>query len=849
MTPAASSGPGLGAALRLAPRMLMRSFKAGEARIILIALIVAVASLTTVSFFANRVERALERQAGELIAADLALVADRPIDPATKTRATALGLTTATTTVFPSMVSAGPSDQPLAHLAELKAVSSEFPLRGKLRLVSSEDQLGTPAERDAVGIPAPGTVWIAPQLVGKVKVKVGDRLRVGEREFVIGALIAREPDNVLDYFGIAPRVLLNADDLASTQLLQVGSRVRYRLLMAGAEQPIAQMRSELMARDGVRGQRVEMARDARSEVRVSLERASKFLSLAALLSVILAASAVALAARRYSERSMDAAAMMRCLGASRAQILAMNFAQFVMLAVIASVLGSLLGLIAQFGLASALASLFATALPPPTLMPWVHGLVVGLVLTIGFTLPPMLRLRNSPALRVIRRELEPAEPLAIITHGLGFLALAGLIVWRAGEWKLGLTAVAGFSATLLVAALLGWLMIRAVGKLRAGASGTLRFGLANLARRTGVSILQIGALGLGIMAILILTLVSGDLLERWQGRLPQDAPNRFAINIQADQLAAVKGYFAQRNLVSPDLYPMVRGRLVEIRGEPIQPSRFEGDRARRLAEREFNLSFAAEARPDNPIVAGKWWQPNDTQKQFSVEEGLAKTLGLKLGDTMTYDIGGTRFTGTITNLRKVEWDSFKPNFFVVASPGLLDGYPASYITSFRLPPGNEAVVNELVAKFPNISVIDFTAIMGQVKRITEQVSKAVEFVFIFALLAGAVVLYAAIVATQDERVMEGAIMRTLGAHRRQLLTLQAAEFFAIGLLAGAVAVAGAWGLGIVLAEQLLQVTYQAPPALVIWGLGAGALGVTLAGLLGVRKVVQAPPMEALRSTM
>lgn len=837
---------GIMAGLRLAPRMLLRSLKAGEARIILVALVVAVAALTTVSFFANRVERALERQAGELIAADLVLVSDQPIHSAMDGVAHERGLATARTTVFPSMVTAGTKDAPLAHLAELKAVTDGYPLRGKVRLVSTESQIGTQAERDAVGAPAPGTVWIAPQLIGKVQVKVGDTLRVGNSEFKVGALIAREPDNVLDYFGIAPRVMLNDADLKATGLIQVGSRVRYRLLMAGNEKPVAAMRAKLMESEK-RGQRVELARDARSEVRVSLERASKFLSLAALLSVILAASAVALAARRFSERSLDAAAMMRCLGASRAQIFAVNFAQFVILAIVASVLGSIIGLAAQYGLASALSGLFGASLPPPTWMPWVHGLVVGVALTIGFTVPPLLRLRNAPALRVLRRELAPAEPLALFAHALGFAALAGLIIWRAGELKLGLTAVLGFSAALLVAALLGFVLIQLVGRLRAGARGTLRFGLANLARRTGVSILQIGALGLGIMAILILTLVSGDLLDKWQGRLPQDAPNRFAINIQSDQLAQVKAYFAERNLVSPDLYPMIRGRLVEINGNAVQPSQYGNDRAKRLAEREFNLSFARDARADNPIVAGRWWAPDDAQKQWSVEEGIAKTLAIKLGDTLTYDIGGSKFTGKVTSLRKVEWDSFKPNFFVVASPGMLDNYPASYITSFKLPPGNEAVVNELVSRFPNVSVIDLTAIMGQVKRITEQVAKAVEWVFIFALLAGAVVLYAAIVATQDERIMEGAIMRTLGAAKRQLMTLQAAEFFAIGLLAGIVAVAGAWGLGVVLADQLLQVSYNAPFALIAWGLGAGAIGVTVAGLLGTRRVVSSPPIEAIRS--
>jgi putative ABC transport system permease protein len=828
--------------------MLLRALRGGEARIVLLALVVAVASLTSVSFFADRVQRQLERQAGELIGGDLALVADQRIAAGLPEVARERGLQVAQTATFPSMVSVLGADEPRAHLAEIKAVSGNYPLRGKVRLVDREDQVATDAERDASAAPTPGSAWVAPQLVSKIGAAVGSRLKVGNLEVTVTGLIAREPDSVLDYFGLAPRVLINQADLGATGLIQVGSRVTYRMLMAGDEGAIASMRAKL-AETQKRGQRLESPRDARSEVRVSLDRAGKFLSLAALLSVVLAAAAVALAARRYSERNLDAAALMRCLGATRNVLLATYVGQFLLLALLAGGIGSALGLLAQYALASALASVFATQLPPPSWLPLLHGLAVGLTLAIGFTVPPLLRLRNAPALRVLRRELSPAEPLALLVYGLGFAALAGLIIWRAGELKLGATAVAGFTAALAAAAVAGLLLVRTAAALRSRTRGALRFGLANLARRAGVSVLQIGALGIGIMAILLLTLVQSDLLERWQGRLPADAPNRFAINIQNDQLAEVRRYFAGNGLATPDLYPMVRGRLVEKNGQPVKPREFSDLRAQRLAEREFNLTWARESRPDNPVIAGAWWAPDSTSRELSLEEGIARTLNVKLGDSLTWEVAGSRFTGRVTSLRKVDWDSFKPNFFVVASPGMLEGYPASYITSFSLKPGNEGLVNTLVARFPNISVIDLTAIMAQVKRITEQVSKAVEFVFIFALLAGGVVLYAAIIATQDERVFEGAVMRTLGAHRSQLRAIQAAEFSALGLLAGAIAVGGAWVLGKVLAEQLLQVSYNASPQLIFYGLGAGVFGVTVAGLLGTRKVVDAPPMESMRSVL
>jgi putative ABC transport system permease protein len=411
-------------------------------------------------------------------------------------------------------------------------------------------------------------------------------------------------------------------------------------------------------------------------------------------------------------------------------------------------------------------------------------------------------------------------------------------------------AVGGFAAALGAAALLGLVLIQAVSGLRGrigGAfGGALRYGLANMKRRAGGSLVQIMALGLGIMAMLLLTLVRTDIIARWQTSVPKDAPNRFVINIQSDQLKAVQAYFTERKLATPDLYPMVRGRLVEINEKPVNKDAYKDERARRLVEREFNMTFGDQRRPDNKVVAGEWWPPGGGAREFSVEEGLAKTLGLKLGDTLTYEIGGNRFSGAVTSLRQVDWDSFKPNFFVIASPGLIENYPASYITSFNLPAGQDRVITDLVKQFPNLSVIDLSAIMQQVQTISDQVARAVEFVFLFALLAGLVVLYAAISTTQDERIFEGAIMRTLGAQRRQLVMLQTAEFLAIGVLAGAVAAGGAVGLGMVLSEQVLNVPYVINWWVPTIGLVVGALGVTLAGLIGTRSTVNSPPLQTIR---
>jgi putative ABC transport system permease protein len=826
--------------LALALRMLRRNAHAGEARVLAAALFVAVASVTTVGFFADRVQGALDRQANELLGGDLALIADHDVPAAFLDEAKGEGLAMAQTRTFPSMV-AGPDG---ASLSEIKAASDSFPLRGRVRLASAPGAAEPDAEVE--GSPAKGTVWVGAPLVSRIGARAGGTIRVGNASLTVAGIISREPDSVLDYFGIAPRVLMNVADLEATGLIQVGSRVTYRVMVAGEAKAVARYAAAVRPRLG-RGERLEGVRESRGEVRVALERAQRFLGLASLLSVVLASVAVALAARRFSQRQTDGAAMMRCLGATQADIFAINGWQFLSLGTAGCAAGTLAGFAAQAILAQWLAGFFSVTLPAPGWLPAARGAVIGLVLILGFTLPPLLRLRNVPTLRVLRNDMAVAEPSSLMAYGLGFGALAALIVWQAGDPKLGGIALAGFVAALGVAAAAGYVLIRVVARLRANAAGPWRYGLANLRRRTGASLVQIMALGIGIMAMLLLTVVRTDLIAKWQSSMPADAPNRFAINIQSDQLPEVKRYFEALRLATPDLYPMVRGRLVAIGARAVSPSDFKDDRARRLVEREFNLSYAALLRPDNRIVAGSWWPAAGAEPQFSVEEGIAKTLSISVGDTLSWDIGGSRLEARVTSLRKVDWDSFKANFFVIASPGVLDAYPASWITSFHLPPSREEVVTRLVARFPNVSVIDLTAIMGQVRRISDQVSRAVEFVFLFTIAAGLVVLFAAITTTQDERIFEGAVMRTLGASRRQMVLLQLAEFLAIGLLAGLVAAAGAVALAYVLADRVLGVPYDFNWVVPVAGLIAGGAGVAIAGLLGTRRAVDSPPLAAIRA--
>jgi putative ABC transport system permease protein len=828
--------------LPLAFRMLRRNAQSVEARVLLFALFIAVASVTTVAFFADRVESALNRQANELIAGDVVVMSGKPIARRFYDEAARLSLASAESASFPSMVSGDAARGQGVNLSEIKAITDGFPLRGKIRIRA---QLNGP-DQDAIGAPASGTVWVPEILLTRLNASVGDELSVGAAKLKIAAVLTKEPDSVLDYFGLAPRVMMNMSDLASTKLVQEGSRVSYRLVLAGEPESVARF-AETFKGKLERGERLETVGDSRAEVRVALERAQRFLGLATLLSVILASVAVALAARRFSQRQLDGAAMMRCLGARAADIFALNLWQFLLLGAVACLLGVAAGLACQGVLSSMLASFLTVTLPMPTATPLLQGVAIGFTLLLGFTLPPLLRLRSVSTLRVLRRDLDPFEAGSAFAYLLGFLTLCALIVWRAGEVRLGLFAVGGFVVALGVAGLAGWLLIRVAARLRGATSGSWRYGIANMKRHAGGSLVQIMALGLGIMAMLMLTLVRTDLIGQWQGNLKEGMPNRFVINILPDQLAGVRAHFASRGLATPDLYPMIRGRLVEINGKSIRGDDYKDEAARRLASREFNLSWASKLQSDNKIVAGEFWAEGAVDKQFSVEEGIAKRLGVKLGDELTYEIAGSRFTARVTSLRKVEWDSFRANFFVIASPGVLEKYPASYITSFHLNAGDEGVVNDLVRRFPNLSVIDMSAIMNQVRTITDQVARAVSFVFMFALAAGLVVLYAAIASTQDERVFDAAIMRTLGASRRQMIVVQLAEFLAIGLLAGLIASTGSIGLAKVLADRVISVPYVINWWIPVIGIGGGALGVALAGLLGTRKAIDSPPLATIRA--
>jgi putative ABC transport system permease protein len=865
--------------LRLSLNLLRRDWRAGEWRVLLIALVLAVGSIATVGLFADRVRLALQQEATSLLGADLRISSARPLPPAYREAARQRGLRVVETASFPSMA----AGKQQSVLAEILAVEEGYPLRGKIiiddgsgnRAPSPPAPLPRVGEGSSSFIPARGTLWADARLMQRLGVQLGGEVGIGALHLRLAAEVVRDVDQSVGFASFAPRVILNSSDLPASGLVQEGSRIHYRLLVAGEAKQVDDLRGWLQeaGRLGV-GEKLEDVRDARPEIRTALERAEHFLGLAALTAVVLAGVALALAARHFISRHLDACAMMRCLGANQAQVLRIFLYQFLLLGACAVLLGELLGYMAQAALVESIASMREAGLPPPGWTPMWQAAASGMALLLGFAFLPLWQLKSVSPLRVIRRELGAPEAGTGLLYASGGAVLCGLFLWQAGSLKLGLTVLGGLLTGLLVFGLLAWILVRSLAKLGSHA-------FSNLARHGRSNAVQIVALSLGGMALLLLTFVRADLMDSWRSRLPPDAPNRFIVNMQPDQRAAVLDFFAQQKLPPPELFPMVRGRLVAINQRPVSGDDYPDPRARGLVEREFNLSWSASLPKNNELVQGEWWlrkgdaagiglterpaslradaasvplghppasplRGKDAQGQLSVEEGIAKTLGINMGDTLTYDVAGNRFSAQVANLRKVQWDSMQVNFFVVAAPGMLEDFPASYITSFHLPLDKAQSANALIKKFPNLLLIDTEAMIEQVRHIMDQISQTMSAVFMFTLLSGVAVLYAALLATQDERIHEAAILRTLGADSRYLRRLHLSEFAVLGLLSGLFSAAGAVLLGWALARFVLEIPYQTGIAIwLIGGLG-GMSVVVLAGWLATRQVVQMPPLAILR---
>jgi len=840
--------------LKLSLRMTARDWRAGELRFLLVALCVAVAALCAVGFFVDRMRAGLNRDAHQLLGADLLISADQPVPAAWRQEAKRRGLLLADTITFPSMAQAGQGAASQATLVSVKAVSTNYPLRGQLRVTTSPDDASEALGDLTRDTPAPGTVWVDVNLLPPLKVRVGSTLQLGDKSFKIARLIASEPDRGAAFANLAPRLMLSMADLPGTGLTGNLARLTYRLQVAAPSPNDRQSVDDFarwvhaqIAAGNVKGVRIEDLDNGRPEMRATLDRAERFLALVGLLSAMLAAVAVAMAARRFMQRHLDACAMLRCLGMTQNQVGVMFLIEFALVGLAGSLLGVAIGFGAHFVLLAAIEGLFPIDLPPPSVLPALQGIATGMLLLLGFALPPVLQLRNVPHNRVIRREQDAPQPLALATYGLGGAVFVGLLLWQAGDPKLALLTAGSFVGGLAVFALAGWLALRALRLLRnALPYQGWRFAVTSLQRRPGATVVQIVSLSLGLMALLVLTVVRGDLMNAWRLATPPDAPNRFILNIQPDQKDGVAEKIRAAGVAGVQLYPMIRGRLVAVNGNPVTATTYTDERARALADREFNLSSTAQPPEGNEIAAGRWYRDAPGVAEASVETGLARTLGLKLGDVLRFDMGGQVVDAKMTSLRKLEWGSMRANFFVIVNPSAMVDAPMSYLTAFHLPARGIGLASSLTRAYPNLTVIDVSGIIRQLQQVLDQVVTGVEFLFVFTLASGVLVLYAALMGSQSERTREAALLRALGATRAQLAQAQRIEFALVGGLSGLLAATGAAGLGWALAEYQFKFPWHLEPLVWAAGLAAGALCALIGGWLGLRGVLRQPPLQTLR---
>ena len=663
-------------AAAFALRSFGRELRSGEVMVLLAAVALAVAALTAVGFLTDRIGKAVARQANEILAADLRLRSQEPIPDTWETVAKQHGLQTAQTMVFPSVVFYGDE----SALATIKAVNEQYPLRGEIRVADA--LFGE--QRVVDGIPPRGEVWADGALLARVNADIGDSLAVGDSDLRVSAVLTYRPDQSMGFASLAPSLLLNIADIEATGLVAEGSRVGYALLVAGDEAAVSEFNDAIQDElpDSVRASNRE---DSSEQANNAADRAQQFLSLTAVISLLLSAVAVAMSARRFAQRRMDTVALMKSLGATQGFVISVAVIQLLLLGILGIVAGSIFGYVAEEILSWILADLLANDLPEVGIMPVILAGGSALVLLVGFALPALIQLRNTPPLRVLRHDAMPPAPSRLLVAGLSLVAVAALLYRSVGDVLMLVILLGGIIVIAAALYVVGRGLVALMGRFRSGVGVAWRYGLANVARRGRASAVQVVAFGLGLTVLLLLTIVRTDLLQGWRQTLDENAPNHFMINIQPHERDSVSEIFASAAIDAPAYMPLVRARMSTINGDSVEDREYPSRDGRWFANREANLSWAATLSSSNEVIDGEWWPEDyDGPPLASIEEGVATETGLGIGDNMMFMIGGSEVELRITSIRKVNWDSFQPNFFVVTSPGALDDMPTTYIRACAL---------------------------------------------------------------------------------------------------------------------------------------------------------------------
>ena len=844
-------------AFQLGWRNLWRDFRSGELNLLVISVVLAVAALTAVGFFSDRLQAGLWRDARQLLGGDAVVVSDKPTAANFQQKAEALGLKTNATLSFPSMARADDAKGGETKLVALKAVTDGYPLRGQMSLLnlqgSNANQSDLSQSRPVKltrDVPQPGQAWIDPALLEVLNLQMGDALWLGDKSFQIAALIDREPDRGAGFMNFAPRVMIHQSDVMATGLIQPASRLTYRMAVAGeasqanVQQFLKWARAEV-AKPEVRGIQIESMESGRPEMRQTLDRAEKFLNLIALLAALLCAVAVALAARTFASKHLDGCALLRVLGQSQKTLSVAYAFEFISAGLAASLLGVLMGYAIHHAFIWLLAGLVDVQLPPSSGAPALLGLGMGLTLLLAFGLPPVLQLAKVPAMRVIRRDMGGLQPASLGVLFTGLLGFAGALMWASRDVKLGFMTVGGFAVATLMFAGATWLALKLLRKWVPSDTTPrwLLLATRQVMARPVYAVVQVSALSVGLLALVLLVLLRTDLISSWRKATPLNAPDRFVINLQPDQTQAFQNKLSQEGVKDYDWYPMIRGRLVAVNGKEVSPQDYTDERAKRLVDREFNLSARATQPEHNEVVKGQWQA--DEKDAVSVEVGIAKTLGLKMGDRLRFDVGGVISEGRVTSLRKVDWGSMRANFFVIYPVDNLPEVPLSYMAAFKTP-DVPAFERNLLQQFPNVTSVDLRASFTQVQKVLDQVIRAVEFLFAFTLMAGLLVLTAAVTSTREERKREFAIMRALGATGRLLSQVQTAELMGVGLMAGFLASLVAELVGWGLARFVFEFEWTASLWVPVAGALTGAVLAWIAGWWGLAEVLRQPVSQTLR---
>lgn len=823
--------------LNLAARQLRRDTRAGELRVLFFALVIAVAASTAIGFFSARLNAAMMLRATEFLGADMLLTGSSPASQAQLDAGNQRQLKHAQIVEFSSVIAADEGIQ----LASVKAVSSSYPLRGQLKSAAAPY-----GEETTGGSPPAGEAWVEARLLVALNVKVGDSVDVGAKTLRLSRVLTYEPDRAGDFYSLTPRLLMNLDDLPATGIVQPGSRVRYAELWTGSAENLESYRQALKPMLAA-NQKIEGARDANRQVGGALGRAERYLNLSSLAAVLLAGVAVALCAARFAAKRFDASALLRCLGLSRREALTVFTLQLAMLGLLASGIGALLGWLGQVGLFHLLGGLLPATVPSGGVMPALAGMATGLVALAGFALPPLAALGRVPPLRVLRRDLMPVPPSSWLVYGAALGALT-LIMWRL-SLDLALT-LALLGGGLVAALILGGALVLGLQGLRrmlAGAPLPMRLGLGQLLRHPLAAAGQSLAFGLILLSMALIALLRGELLDNWQQQLPKEAPNYFALNV----LPADKdGFAAQLAKISPHpapLYPVVPGRLIAINGQAVKEVVSKDSTGDRAVRRDLSLTWSADLPVSNKLIAGSWWgsEKNPELPGVSIESKLAESLKVKLGDRLSFSVGGLNRDAQVTSLREVDWDTFQPNFYMVFEPGTLQDLPVTYLTSFYLPPQQERQLVELSRAFPAVTLLQIEAILAQLRSILAQVTLAVEYVLLFVLAAGLTVLFAGLQATLDERIRQGALLRALGAERKVLQRARLAEFGVLGAASGLLAALGSELVSFLLYRFAFDMAWTPHPWLLVLPV-IGALLVGTAGVIGTRRALNASPLTVLR---